>query len=83
MYADDLVASAIAGKYSAPLILVDGDDSAAISSSIEYIKNNTTLRVYFYFVPLNDDENLEIKEPKIDEFKRNGFTVVEWGGICP
>lgn len=43
---------------------------------------DSILRAYFYFVPLNDNENLEIKKPKINEFKRNGFTVVEWGGIC-
>jgi internalin A len=32
-------------------------------------------------VPINDNENLKIEKLKIDEFKRNGFTVVEWGGI--
>ncbi|MBV7272739.1 leucine-rich repeat domain-containing protein [Clostridium sp. PL3] len=39
------------------------------------------LRVYFYFVPLKDNENLQIKKPEIKEFERNGFTVIEWGGI--
>jgi internalin A len=42
---------------------------------------DSILRAYFYFVPLKDNENLEIKKPEIKEFKRNGFTVVEWGGI--
>ncbi|MFL0195384.1 leucine-rich repeat domain-containing protein [Clostridium sp. WILCCON 0269] len=42
---------------------------------------DSILRAYFYFVPLNDNENLEIKNPEIKAFKRNGFTVVEWGGI--
>jgi hypothetical protein len=42
LYADALVASAVAGKYSSPLLLVDGDNSAATTSAIEYIKNNTT-----------------------------------------
>ena len=42
---------------------------------------DSILRAYFYFVPIKDNENLEIKEPEIKEFKRNGFTVVEWGGI--
>lgn len=45
-------------------------------------KPDSILRAYFYFVPLNDNENLEIKNPEIKQFKRNGFTVVEWGGIC-
>lgn len=42
---------------------------------------DSLLRAFFYFVPLNDNENLEIKKPEIQEFKRSGFTVVEWGGI--
>ncbi|QXE18512.1 leucine-rich repeat domain-containing protein [Clostridium sp. 001] len=45
-------------------------------------KPDSILRAYFYFVPLNNNENLDIKKPKINKFKRNGFTVVEWGGIC-
>lgn len=44
-------------------------------------KPDSILRAYFYFVPLNDNDNLEIKKPEIKNFKRNGFTVVEWGGI--
>lgn len=44
-------------------------------------KPDSILRAYFYFVPLKDNENLEIKKPEIKQFKRNGFTVVEWGGI--
>jgi Leucine-rich repeat (LRR) protein len=43
---------------------------------------DSILRVFFYFVPLKDNDNLEIKKPEIQQFKRNGFTVVEWGGIC-
>lgn len=42
---------------------------------------DSILRAYFYFVPIKDNENLEIKKPEIKQFKRNGFTVVEWGGI--
>lgn len=44
-------------------------------------KPDSILRAYFYFVPIKDNENLEIKKPEIKQFKRNGFTVVEWGGI--
>ncbi len=42
---------------------------------------DSILRTYFYFVPIKDNKNLEIKKPEIKQFKRNGFTVVEWGGI--
>ena len=41
MYADALVASAVAGKYSAPLVLIDKDDSDATLNAIEYIRINT------------------------------------------
>lgn len=40
MYADALVASAISGKYSAPLLLVDKDLSTATENAVNYIKNN-------------------------------------------
>ncbi|MHC6180288.1 cell wall-binding repeat-containing protein [Clostridium sp. JNZ X4-2] len=48
LYADALVASAVAGKYSSPLVLVDKDASIALLTSnatdnaINYIKNNVT-----------------------------------------
>ncbi|WP_294184441.1 cell wall-binding repeat-containing protein [uncultured Clostridium sp.] len=42
MFADALVASAVAGKYSAPLVLVDSDNSTATSNAIKYIKDNAT-----------------------------------------
>jgi putative cell wall-binding protein len=48
LYADALVASAVAGKYSAPLVLVDKDPSGstdtpnATDNAIAYIKDNTT-----------------------------------------
>ncbi|AWI04377.1 cell wall-binding repeat-containing protein [Clostridium drakei] len=43
MYADALVASAISGKYSAPLVLVDKDSSDATDNAVTYIKNNAKL----------------------------------------
>ncbi|MHC6178739.1 cell wall-binding repeat-containing protein [Clostridium sp. JNZ X4-2] len=42
LYADALVASAVAGKYSAPLVLVDKDGTDATNSAVAYIKDNTT-----------------------------------------
>ncbi|AWI07682.1 cell wall-binding protein [Clostridium drakei] len=39
-YADALVASAVAGKSEAPLILVDTEGSNATANAITYIKNN-------------------------------------------
>lgn len=41
-YADALVASAVAGKTGAPLVLVDGDGSTATTNAISYIKTNAT-----------------------------------------
>jgi len=44
-------------------------------------KPDALLRLYMFFMPLDFSElNIEIVEPKIETFKRNGFTVVEWGG---
>lgn len=40
-YADALVASALAGKYIAPLVLVDQDGADATNNAISYIKDNT------------------------------------------
>ena len=42
-------------------------------------KPETILRLNFYFKPLSSRH--ELKEPEIKRFERNGFTVVEWGGI--
>ncbi len=39
----------------------------------------TVIRTNFYFRPVNSPGS--IKEPKIETPKREGFTVVEWGGI--
>ncbi|QXE19721.1 cell wall-binding repeat-containing protein [Clostridium sp. 001] len=38
LYADALVASALAGKYTAPLVLVDKDGTDATNSAVAYIK---------------------------------------------
>ncbi len=39
----------------------------------------TLIRLNFYFKPVF--EKRELKEPSITKSERNGFTVVEWGGI--
>ena len=41
-------------------------------------KPDSILRVMMIYKPL--DKPIEIKEQKIEQFKREGFTVVEWGG---
>ena len=41
-------------------------------------KPNSILRVMMVYKPL--DKPIEIKEQKLEEFNREGFTVVEWGG---
>lgn len=49
LYADALVASALAGKYTAPLVLVDGDNSTATDDAENYIsgvyKSNASVNV--------------------------------------
>jgi putative cell wall-binding protein len=42
LYADALVASAIAGKYSAPLVLVDKDGSTGTNNAVSYIGTKAT-----------------------------------------
>ena len=39
---------------------------------------DSVLRVFMAYKPL--DEVIEVKEPTIEPFERDGFTVVEWGG---
>jgi putative cell wall-binding protein/transglutaminase-like putative cysteine protease len=42
LYADALVASAVAGKYSAPLVLTDTADSDATKNAVDYIGTKAT-----------------------------------------
>ncbi|KAA8674433.1 cell wall-binding repeat-containing protein [Clostridium sp. HV4-5-A1G] len=41
-YADALVASALAGKYSVPLVLTDTEESTATNKAVDYIKTKVT-----------------------------------------
>ncbi|MBC2581578.1 cell wall-binding repeat-containing protein [Clostridium sp. DJ247] len=41
-YADALIASSLAGKWSSPLVLLDDESSSSTSKAIDYIKNKTT-----------------------------------------
>ncbi|MCT8975960.1 cell wall-binding repeat-containing protein [Clostridium sp. CX1] len=41
-FADALVASALAGKYAAPLVLVDKDGSTGTNNALDYIKKNAS-----------------------------------------
>ncbi|KAA8669561.1 cell wall-binding repeat-containing protein [Clostridium sp. HV4-5-A1G] len=50
LYADALVASAVAGKYSAPLVLVDKDGTAGTDNAIAYLKDNTTSSTDFQVI---------------------------------
>lgn len=53
---------------------IDSFDPLAISP-----KPDSIIRVRFYFEAL--EKKIEVKEPKITTPKKNGFTVVEWGGM--
>ncbi len=60
------------------LITFQGDaytDSAPLTISPE---PESLLRVFMAWMPL--ESPVEIDPPEIESFKRNGFTVVEWGG---
>ena len=49
------------------------------SAKLEIVPEpDSVLRVFMAFKAL--DEEIEIEEPVIEPFERNGFTVVEWGG---
>lgn len=50
LYADALVGSALAGKYTAPLVLVDKEGSRATSQAIDYIKNIASKNTYVQIV---------------------------------
>lgn len=39
---------------------------------------DSMLRVFMVYKPLK--EKIEIEEPMIESFERNGFTIIEWGG---
>jgi hypothetical protein len=59
-----------------PLINEEVDDVCPISIQPE---PDHILRLWFVFIPQKKMENL--KTPIIPKFSRNGFEVVEWGGI--
>lgn len=42
------------------------------------VEPDTLIRVLMQYKPL--DENIEVKEQELVTPKRNGFTIVEWGG---
>ena len=49
------------------------------SASLDILpKPDSILRVFMVYKAL--DKKIEIEEPIIESFERNGFTVVEWGG---
>ena len=61
------------------LITFQGDaytDGAKLSITP---KPDSLLRVFMAWMPL--EEPMEIDAPEIKPFERNGFTVVEWGGV--
>ncbi|WP_406543371.1 cell wall-binding repeat-containing protein [Clostridium ljungdahlii] len=45
LYADALVASAVAGKYTAPLVLVDKDGTDATNNAVAYIKSENAKEI--------------------------------------
>ncbi|MEL7648879.1 MAG: hypothetical protein AAGU76_12345 [Sedimentibacter sp.] len=41
-------------------------------------KPDSVLRIFMVYQPL--DNFVEVEEPILSTFERNGFTVIEWGG---
>ncbi|OAA93817.1 cell wall-binding repeat-containing protein [Clostridium coskatii] len=50
LYADALVASALAGKYSAPLVLVDKDGTDATNNAMYYIKDTVSQNTHVQII---------------------------------
>jgi len=65
-------------KYCAAYYLKRNEIDQAIPLTISKTPESL-LRLFFKFVPT--DTLVTVPEPKIEKFKRIGFTVVEWGGI--
>ncbi len=59
--------------------LVSEETLAELSPLSVFPSPTSLLRVMFYFEPINTP--IAIEKPEIHTFKREGFTVVEWGGI--
>ncbi|MBV4430911.1 cell wall-binding repeat-containing protein [Clostridium tyrobutyricum] len=72
LYADALVASAIAGKYSAPLVLVDKESSTGTTNAINYIgtkaTKDTDLQVVGGTGVVSDNTINDIKEAVVGNF---------------
>lgn len=63
--------------YAAYYLLPDEIEEVASLTISE--KPDSILRVSFLFVPL--DQAIELDSPTLEPFSREGFTVVEWGGL--
>ncbi|UZQ49123.1 cell wall-binding repeat-containing protein [Clostridium kluyveri] len=50
LYADALVASSLAGKYSAPLVLIDKDDRYTADNAIDYISDISSQNTELYVI---------------------------------
>ena len=59
--------------------LFDNDFLTANMNLIIDPKPDTIIRLNFYFKPI--DEKTDLIKPKIETPTREGFTVVEWGGV--
>ncbi len=65
-------------EYYAIYYLLPDEIEEAVELKISK-KPDSLLRAHFYFKPLR--KSIVLEEPKVTPFVREGFTVVEWGGI--
>ena len=81
LYADALVASAIAGKYAAPLVLVDKDGSTGTDNAVKYIGTKATkatdLQVVGGTGVVSDNTIDDIKEAVVGKHFTGDVTSVE------
>jgi internalin A len=42
---------------------------------------NTIFRLFLDYLPLNEEPKISIEPQSLNKLIRNGFTLVEWGGL--
>ncbi|PKM49702.1 MAG: hypothetical protein CVV02_14605 [Firmicutes bacterium HGW-Firmicutes-7] len=61
------------------LVYFAGDEYSDLAELSIEPKPDTILRVFMVFKAI--DELIDIKEQSLDTINREGFTVIEWGGV--
>ncbi len=71
----------IAQQFASVQFLIDEDYDKTIAEIDINPKPNTVKRVFMFFYPSKEENSsLTFKTPSFSPFKRDGFTLIEWGG---